>query len=151
LTLPLCGFPVLFVKQVLFARFGTVVACTVRYRREVEAGIQKVSWGLITFASPQQAAAAADGAGRLGCVSCLTASIDFKGLPCLMCAHNSLLDLAFCRLLSLAPGSTSRSYSALVARSFDMAQAMTSDKNGHVLGVAKKHRAKELQQGHSPR
>jgi len=51
---------------ILFEKFGTVIATTLRRRRVVENGKQKVSWALISFAEPSQAKAAVAGAESLG-------------------------------------------------------------------------------------
>jgi hypothetical protein len=49
----------------LFGRFGTVLAATLRVRREVKNGKQVVSWALLSFGSAAEAQAAIDAAADL--------------------------------------------------------------------------------------
>ena len=49
----------------VFSKFGTVVACTLQRRRQVEDGQEKVSWALITFGTTAEAAAAVAGTADL--------------------------------------------------------------------------------------
>lgn len=48
-----------------FGRFGTVLAVTLRSRREVQDGNQLVSWALLTYAQEQEARLAVEGATQL--------------------------------------------------------------------------------------
>ena len=49
----------------LFGRFGTVLAATLRVRREVKNGKQVVSWALVSFGSAAEAQAAIDASADL--------------------------------------------------------------------------------------
>jgi hypothetical protein len=49
----------------LFGRFGTVLAVTLRVRREVQDGKQTVSWALVSFSCADEAQAAVAGAAEL--------------------------------------------------------------------------------------
>lgn len=62
------SLPIFALLQALFSKFGTVVATTVRRRRETgKDGEMKVSWALISFAEAREAKEAAAGAASLGC------------------------------------------------------------------------------------
>lgn len=66
--------------QALFARFGTVLVATVRYRREpaTDSSPAKVSWALCTFSTPAEADAAIEGSGSLGVANLVTRRLDLE-------------------------------------------------------------------------
>ena len=57
-------------------RFGSVVAVTLRTRREVKSGKQVVSWALLTFAEQSEAQAALDGSASLGVDGLVVRTVD---------------------------------------------------------------------------
>lgn len=62
----------------VFSKFGTVVACTLQRRREVEDGQKKVSWALISFDTEDEAAAAVDGTDGLEIDGLVTRPLDME-------------------------------------------------------------------------
>jgi hypothetical protein len=129
--------------QALFSKFGTVVATTVRRRRETgKDGEMKVSWALISFAEAREAKEAVAGAASLGCAR----RHRFLTCVCMLriCLERVVTKCLHISLRNLLP----RRYKDVVARSFDMEQAMAS--KGSMADIARRHQSKE-EQSKSPR
>ncbi len=62
----------------VFGQFGTVLACTLQRRREVEDGQEKVSWALITFRTAVEAAAAVAGTADLKIEGVVSRPLDME-------------------------------------------------------------------------